>query len=299
MKFHAMNAPTMRSKLFVPGSRPELFAKALASQTDAVSIDLEDSVLDSRKAEARATVRTLLLSPEIRSTGKTIIVRVNALHTQHFAADVMAVAQPGLALLNLPKAESCDDIHAAIAMLERAEAANGVTTPVRVLANIETPKGLQFAAQIACAHPRVAGLQIGYVDLFGSLGIDRQDAANVHAAMFAVRTAAGSAGIFAYDGAFTNVQDAAGFRAEAQMACRLGYWGKSCIHPSQIAVANEVFQPGDADIAYALRVIEASNEAAARGVGAFMLDGKVIEGPVVRRAEAVVAISRQVGGNRE
>lgn len=288
----------MRSKLFVPGSRPELFAKALASQADAISIDLEDSVLESRKAEARATVRTLLLSPEVRSSGKAIIVRVNALHTPHFEADVMAIAQPGLALLNLPKAESRDDIHAAISVLDRAAAANGVTAPARVLANIETPKGLQFAAQIAGAHSRVAGLQIGYVDLFGSMGIDRRDSANVHAAMFAVRTAAGSAGIFAYDGAFTNVQDAAGFRAEAEMACRLGYWGKSCIHPSQIAVANEVFRPGDADIAYALRVIEASHEAAARGVGAFMLDGKVIEVPVVRRAEAIVAISRQIGGNR-
>ena len=283
----------MRSKLFVPGSRPELFAKALASAADAISIDLEDSVLENRKAEARATVREFLLSAAARATTKTIIVRVNALGTPHFEADVMAVAQPGLALLNLPKPECADDVHAAVAVLERAEAANRVIRPAGVLANIETPKGLRSAAEIAAAHPRVAGLQLGYLDLFGSMGIDRRDAASVHATLFAVRTAAGSAGVFAYDGAFADVNDAEGFRAEARMARSLGYWGKSCIHPSQIALANEVFRPREEEVAQAMRVIEASRKAEARGVGAFVLDGRMIEVPVVRRAEAIVAMSRQ------
>jgi citrate lyase subunit beta/citryl-CoA lyase len=220
-------------------------------------------------------------------------VRVNALDTPHFEADVMAIVQPGLALLNLPKPERSDDVHAAVAVLERAEAANGVTTRIGVLANIETPKGLRFAAEIADAHPRVAGLQLGYVDLFGAMGIDRRDAGSVHATLFAVRTAAGSAGVFAYDGAFADVNDADGFRAEAQMARALGYWGKSCIHPNQVALANDVFRPRAEEIAYAERVIEASREAEARGVGAFVLDGRMIEVPVVRRAEAIVALSRQ------
>jgi citrate lyase subunit beta/citryl-CoA lyase len=293
LRIRAINAPTMRSKLFVPGSRPELFAKALASSADAISIDLEDSVVENRKAEARATVRDFLLSPQARSTTKAIIVRVNALDTPHFEADVQAIVQPGLALLNVPKAESAANIHAAVAMLERVEAANGITTPLRVLANIETPKGLRFAAEIAGAHSRVAGLQLGYVDLFGSMNIDRRDSASIHATLFAVRTAAGSAGVFAYDGAFGDVNDVDGFKAEAQMARALGYWGKSCIHPSQVALANEVFRPRPEEIAFAQRVIEASREAEARGVGAFVLDGKMIEVPVVRRAEAILAISRQ------
>ncbi|MGH8309389.1 MAG: HpcH/HpaI aldolase/citrate lyase family protein, partial [Steroidobacteraceae bacterium] len=233
----------MRSKLFVPGSRPELFAKALASDADAISIDLEDSVAGNRKAEARALVGKFLQSAEIRAANKVIIVRVNALSTPHFEADLLAIAQSGLALLNLPKPESADDIHAAIAVLERAEVANSVNEPIRVLANIESPKGLRNAAEIAAAHPRVSGLQLGYGDLFEPLGIDRRDAASVHAVMFAVRMAAGAAGVFAYDGAFADLQDPKGFRAEAEMARRLGYWGKSCIHPSQIALANEVFRP--------------------------------------------------------
>lgn len=283
----------MRSKLFVPGSRPELFAKALASDADAISVDLEDSVAGNRKAEARALVAKFLQSAEIGATNKVIIVRVNALSTPHFEADLLAIAQSGLALLNLPKPESADDVRAAIAVLERAEAANAVNEPIRILANIESPKGLRNAAEIAAAHPRVSGLQLGYGDLFEPLGIDRRDAASVHAVMFAVRMAAGAAGVFAYDGAFADLQDPKGFRAEAEMARRLGYWGKSCIHPSQIALANEVFRPSDAEVAFALRVLEAYRQADARGAGAFTVDGRMIDIPFIRRAEAIVAVSRR------
>jgi citrate lyase subunit beta/citryl-CoA lyase len=286
----------MRSKLFVPGSRPELFAKALASEADAISIDLEDSVVEGRKAEARARVKEFLQSPEALASSKVIIVRVNGFGTSHFEADALAIAQPSLAMLNVPKAESAEDIRAAVAALERAEAANGVGKPARILVNIETPKGLRCASEIAAAHPRVAGLQLGYVDLFEPSGIDRRDAANVHAAMFAVRIAAGELGLFAYDGAFPDVHDAQGFRAEAERARRLGYWGKSCIHPGQIALANEVFNPSDDEIAFALRVIAASRQAEAQGVGAFVVDGKMIDIPTIRRAAAI--LSRHSGARR-
>lgn len=284
----------MRSKLFVPGSRTELFAKALAGGADSISIDLEDAVVEGRKGEARESVRALLQSAEARASAKVLIVRVNAADTAYFEADVLAIAQPELGMLNLPKAQSADDIRAAVEVLKRAEAANGVERPIRILANIETPQGLRRAAEIAAADPRVAGLQIGYSDLFDPFGIDRRDAANVHAVMFAVRMAAAEAGIFAYDGAFADVQDVTGFRAEAEMARRLGYWGKSCIHPSQVVLANDVFRPSAADIEHAQRVLQASREAERRGVGAFTVDGRMIDLPTVRRAEAVVAASREM-----
>ena len=283
----------MRSKLFVPGSRPELFAKALASQADAISIDLEDSVAEGRKAEARAVVAQFLQSDEARVTRKVIIVRVNAMNTLHFEADVMAITQPGLAMLNVPKPESAGDVCAAVAIIEKAEASNGVLQPVRILANIETPKALRCAAEIAAAHPRVAGLQVGFGDLFEPLGIDRCDRSNIHAAMFAVRMAAGEAGVFAYDGAFADVQNGAGYRAEAEMAHRLGFWGKSCIHPSQIALANDVFRPSDEDVAHAQRVIEAASKADTDGVGAFMVDGKMIDVPFIRRAEMIITFAQR------
>lgn len=285
----------MRSKLFVPGSRPELFGKALSSEADAISIDLEDSVVESRKDEARAAVRDFLQSAEVLATNKVIIVRVNAICTPHFEADVAAIAQSALSMLNLPKPESAADIHAAVAAIERAEAANGLKRQVEILANIETPRALRAAVEIASAHPRVAGLQLGFGDLFEPLGIERRDNRNVHAAMFAMRIAAGEAGVFAYDGAFANVQDAEGYRAEAMMARRLGYMGKSCVHPSQIALANEVFRPSDEDIAFARRVLDAVQQAAGQRVGAFTVEGKMIDVPFIRRAAAIVAAAGKLG----
>ncbi|TDP72328.1 citrate lyase subunit beta/citryl-CoA lyase [Roseateles toxinivorans] len=279
----------MRSKLFVPGVRPELFDKALAGAADALSIDLEDAVPEERKASARDLVQAFVTSDAARSAVKLIIVRVNALGTPHFEADLQAVARPGLALLNLPKPESADDVRMAVAALERAERANGVDQPIRLLLNIETPKALRAVAAIAAAHPRVAGLQLGLGDLFAPHGIARRDAANVHAVMFAVRMAAAEAGVFAVDGAFADVADAEGYRAEARMAQRLGFAGKSCIHPSQVALAHEVFRPGGEEIEHARRVVEAARAAAAQGRGAFLVDGRMIDLPFLRRAEALLA----------
>jgi len=285
----------MRSKLFVPGSRPELFAKALSGAADALSFDLEDAVAEERKAEARARVGELLRSAAAQATGKTLIVRVNAIDTAHFEADIAAVVCEGLHLLNLPKAESVGQVRAGAAALEAAERANGVTRPVRLMLNVESPRGLREAAAIAQANARVAGLQLGFGDLFEPLGIARRDAANVHAAMFAMRMAAGEAGVFACDAAFADVQDAQGYLAEAEMARRLGYLGKSCIHPSQVALAHQVFRPPQAEIERALRIVEAARDAQARGVGAYMVDGRMVDGPFVRGAEAVLADARRLG----
>jgi len=148
---------------------------------------------------------------------------------------------------------------------------------------------LRAAAEIARAHPRVAGLQLGLGDLFEPLGFDRRDTASVHAAMFAVRMAAGEAGIFACDGAFADIANEAGFRAEAEMARRLGFVGKSCIHPRQVAWANEIFRASDTEIALARRVVEAARQASSQGRAAFVVDGRMIDLPYLKRAEAIVA----------
>ncbi len=280
----------MRSKLFVPGSRPELFPKALAGSADALSFDLEDSVLEPAKAEARRLVGQALQSPEAAASKKILLVRVNGLATPHFAADLAAVVGPRLDLLNLPKVESVDDIRAAAKALARLEAERGLTRPIGILANVESPRGLRLAAEIACADPRVTGLQVGFADLLEPLGIDRTDSAAVHQIQLAIRLAAGEAGIWACDAAYTNIKDAEGFRAEAVAAKRLGYIGKSCIHPSQIALANEIFRPSDEEIAFARRVVEAAGKATA---GAFTVDGRMIDAPFIRRAHAVLAIARQ------
>lgn len=279
----------MRSKLFVPGARPELFAKALAGDADALSFDLEDAVAEDRKAQARQLLADFLHTDAVRDAAKVVIVRINAPDTRHFEDDINALACDGVALFNLPKAESADDVRATAAMLERAEAANGIDHPIGLLVNIETPKALRNAAEIAGSHPRVAGLQLGLGDLFEPFGIDRGELANVHAAMFALRMAAAEAGVFALDGAFSGLDDASAFEAEAQMAHRLGYLGKSCIHPKQVVLANRIFAASADEIAAAQRIVDAAKAAAGIGRGAFVVDGRMIDLPFLKRAEAIVA----------
>ncbi|WP_089398836.1 HpcH/HpaI aldolase/citrate lyase family protein [Noviherbaspirillum humi] len=285
----------MRSKLFVPGSRPELFAKALAGEADAISIDLEDAVSESRKAEARLALTRFLRSGEASVPGKTVIVRVNALDTPHFEADIDACAWPAMQVLNLPKAESAEDVRKAARALERREAERGIERPIGILANIESPRGLRLAAEIAAADPRVVGLQLGFGDLLEPLGIDRGCEAAIQQLQLSMRLAAGEAGLPALDSAFANVKDPEGYRREAENARRLGYMGKTCIHPSQVALANAAFRPGDAEIERALRVVEAWDTAQREGTGALLVDGRMIDLPFAKRAQAIVALARQLG----
>ena len=285
----------MRSKLFVPASRPELFAKALASDADAISFDLEDAVQESRKGEARRTLQAFLKETPPRPRGKVLIVRVNGLTTPHFEADVAAVAWPGVDMINLPKPESAEDVRAAGAVLARYETERGIAQPIDMLANIESPRGLRLAAEIASAHPRVVGLQLGLGDLFEPFGIDRADALAVHSMQLAVRLAAAEAGLWACDTVYAAVNDPGGYTREAEAARRLGYLGKSCIHPSQIALANAVFRPSDTEIVAALRVVEAARGAEANGVGAFLVDGRMIDIPFIKRAEAILGAARRLG----
>jgi citrate lyase subunit beta / citryl-CoA lyase len=279
----------MRSKLFVPGSRPELFAKALAGAADSISFDVEDSVPENSKAYAREQVADFLRSGAAKDSGKSFIVRINALHSPHFEGDLMAFACQQVALLNLPKAQSAADVRAAAAALEKAERCGGVARPIGLLVNIETPRALRLAPEIAAAHPRVAGLQLGLADLFESMHADRRNPANVHAAMFQMAMACAESGKFAYDSAYPEVADAEGFRREAEQARQLGYVGKSCVHPKQVALANEIFGATTLDVDTARRIVAAAQDAAQAGRGAFLLDGRMIDLPFVKRAEAVLA----------
>lgn len=279
----------MRSKLFVPGARPELFSKALAGDADALSFDLEDAVAEARKGEARQAVADFIASAAVAQAAKVIIVRTNAPDSPHFAQDLAAVVHPGATLLNLPKIESPEALLAAVAMIEDAERANGVDRPISLLVNIETPLALAAAARIAGAHQRVAGLQLGLGDLFEPPGVDRTDPRNVHAAMFALRMAAAQACVFAMDGAFAGLDDDAGYIEEARMARRLGFVGKSCVHPRQVPLANAAFAPSEAELAAARRIVEAAHAASTQSRGAFVVDGRMVDLPFLKRAEALLA----------
>lgn len=267
----------MRSKLFVPCSRPDFFAKALAGEADALSFDLEDAVPADGKGAARARLVECLRSDAAKASAKKLIVRINAAGTPWFADDIAALAGLRVDLVNLPKAEAPDVVRTVAAQLTAAGIA------AALLVNIESACGLTRAAAIADADPRVMGLQVGLNDLFAALDMDRRDARHVHAALWSIRLAAGATNRIAYDGAWPHLADEDGFRAEALLARSLGYLGKSCIHPKQVTIANAVFDRG-ADLARSRRLLAAASEAEARGHGAFVFEGAMADAPAVAAA---------------
>lgn len=270
---------TMKSKLFVPASRPELFDKAFASAADALSFDLEDAVAASRKSAAREALRAWLtqLAPQDE---KKIIVRVNAPDTDDFAEDLAMLSGMPVHLVNVPKLETAAQVQSTVTALD------AVGIAADLLITIETPGALAQATSIAKAHARVQGLQLGLADLFEPLGIDRHDPATLRQVMLTLRLAAGEAGKYVLDAAYANVGDPDGFRAEAMLSRRLGYLGKSCIHPSQIAPANAVYGFSPEEIAHARRLVDESERQP--DTGAFLLDGKMIDAPFVRRARDIL-----------
>jgi len=283
----------MRSKLFVPATRPDFFEKSLKSQADSISFDLEDAVLEHRKLEARESLATYFSSEAFlqlkTENKKTIIVRINPLESNHLEQDLAAICKIGVDIVNIPKTNTEEDLFRFIELLTAAEKkasdSLGASIKLKVLANIESPAALINAPKIA-AHPRVWGLQLGLGDLFEPLAIERYEPINVHHVMLSMRLAAGAFNKIAYDSAFTHVADPEGFRAEAMQAKKAGFLGKTCIHPNQVAIANDVFSPSEAEIQWATKVLASAQENKVNG--AYVLDGKMIDAPFIARAQSIL-----------
>ncbi len=272
-----------RSKLFVPGNRPDLMRKAALSSADSLSFDLEDAVPQDAKSAAREMTGAFLAAGA-SGCGKHLVVRVNASHTGLMIADILAVASAHLHAVNVPKCESPRDLHVADAVLAHVEREHGLPTgTIGLMATIETPAGLRNAHAIASACARVNAVQLGLGDLKAVTGMRPQ----THR-MGAVRTlvilAASEAGIAAFDSAFVNVADGAAFEVDATEARDLGFAGKSCIHPSQVEPCNRIFAPADTDIEEARALLRIYEDAVRRGVGAVLFRGQLVDS--VHAAEA-------------
>lgn len=283
----------MRSTLTISGLNPDLLRKALAGAADAVCVDLADSVGAQEKAVAREQAASFLRSPQALASDKLIIVRVNPPGSAELEADLAAVALPGLGMVNLPQVESAADIAACARLLTACEAANGLRRPLAILADIASARALRQASVIAEASSRVVGLQLDTSRLFGASGIARHDRGNLQAALFQLRLAAAEAGVFACDGPFANLADSAGFVEEARIARRLGYWGKQCLHPRQVVLANSVFGIDPAELAQARRIVTALAAAERAGQGSCLLDGQTVSPPLARRAQQLVAAAAE------
>ena len=282
-------APPIRSYLYVPGSDPRRIEKALASDADAVVLDLEDAVAPNRKEEARETVADVLRS----EPSKPVFVRVNAIGSTLAEEDIAAVAGPHLTGLRLPKTESVEAVRRVAEQLEDLECKAGIQCL------IESALGLELAFEIARAHKRIASLSLGEADLAADLGV--RDEAWLLYARSRVVVASRAAGLPGpVQSVYTNVRDTDGLRRSTVEGKKGGFLGRSAIHPNQIPVINEVFTPTEEEISEAedlLARLEASTEA---GTGAFTLeDGRFVDKAVVESARLTLALARRASEREE
>jgi citrate lyase beta subunit len=274
----------LRSLLFVPASRPDRFAKALAAGADLVCADLEDAVAPADKRAAREAALAFLREAG-GAPGRA--VRINGLRTPEGIADLAAVAALGAATgaLLLPKAEHAEEI----AILDAVLTASG--SALSLVPLIESARGIRNAAEIAAASPRVAALFLGGVDLAAELGV-APDATGLATARGLLVLAARGAGVGLIDVPSLDVRDPEAGGREALAAKRLGFTAKAVLHPSQVSAVNAAFTPTEAEIAEALRYVRAFAEA--KG-GVATLDGKLVEKPVIARMRQVLAAARAAG----
>ena len=276
-----------RSFLFVPATSDRKIDKAFASPADAVIVDFEDAVAVSEKPAARAVLAAIVSVPRRLPCW----VRINAMTTGFCHRDVIAATTSGVAGIILPKVESAADLRAIDWLMSQVEAEAGLADrSLGLMGIVETARGLVHVDAIAEASPRLRRLMYGAVDLAADMAIEIDDAGGASAqARFAIARASRAAGILApLDTAFTDIPNLDELRATSRRARALGYSGKTCIHPSQIAVVNEVFTASAAERAWAERVVAEFAEAEARGLAAFKLDGEMIDYPVVERARRLL-----------
>lgn len=282
-----------RSLLFVPGAEPRKLARAAGAQADTLVLDLEDSVAPDLKERARTLVSAALRDGTLGAAAAA--VRVNGLDTPEFAADVEAVVTAGCRTLMLPKCEHARDLARAGEILDAIEA--GLDVRVRLLALVETARGVAQALRIADGSDRLDALCFGHADFTRNMGLPEADAATgvVLHARCEVALAARAADLSPIDTVHLGIEDTAAFRDDVVLGQQLGFEGKLCIHPAQVAIVNEVYTPTAAQIAYAERVLAAWEDARSSGRGVFTLDGTMVDAPVVAAQRRVLARARRAG----
>lgn len=274
-----LRARRRRSFLFVPGLRPDRFPKALETGADVVCIDLEDAVAPERKDESRAL--SLPLYHQHRAARPEKAVRINSVRTPEGLDDLTAILRLETApdAVVLPKVRTADEVRLVGDLLRHRP------TPIALYVIIETAEGLEKVAEIAQADPLVVALFIGAVDLSAELRVKPTWDALLYARSRIVHAAA-RAEVAVLDVPYLTLDDEEGLRAEATRSAALGFTGKALIHPGHIPVIHAAFAPSAEEVAYARRVIAAYAEST---TGLAVVDGKLIEKPVIREAERILA----------
>lgn len=283
-----------RSMLFVPGSNTAMVGSAFIYKPDTVMFDLEDSVALTEKDSARLMVFHAL--QHFMYENIETAVRVNPLESPYGVADLEAMVRAGVDIVRLPKTDTVDDVLNMEKEIERIEKECGRTKKTKLLAAIESAQGVVNSVAIASCTDRLMGIALGAEDYVRDLHTQRtKGGAELMAARSQILLAARAAKIDAFDSIFSDVKDKEGFIKEAEYIKGLGFDGKSLINPNQITVIHKVFAPTNKEISWALEVVEAAEEAERQGLGVVSLDGRMVDAPIVARAEWTLALAKASG----
>ena len=288
-----------RSMLFLPGNTPNIIVNGEILGADAVILDLEDAVAPAEKDSARILVRNAI---KLMGFGRCeVIVRINAIDTAYWQKDLDAIIPVRPSLIMPPKTSCAADVLAVDAYITQLEEKLGLENgSVGLIPLIETALGVENAYQIASACKRVKAIFLGGEDLTADLRCKRtKEGHEIAYARSRMVVAARAAGVEVYDTPFTDVNDDEGIYTDAQYAKSLGFTGKSAISPRHVKAINEVFSPSMKDIDYAYEVMEAIRIGKEQGKGAVSLRGKMIDAPIVARAQQTIDAAIALGLGRE
>ena len=290
-----LDAKPLRSLLFVPGNKSRMLTKARTLAADAIILDLEDGVPPDEKDRARGLVCQALADGAYDSE---VVLRVNALPTGLTETDLEMALVAGVAAICLPKAETVDDVERVSSWVATLEGKRSmVSGSVKLLLMIESALGIVSAYELALASPRIIALCLGGEDLSNDLGAIRtKEGQELSYARARLVVAARAAGVRAIDTVYTDLADPGGLAAETRFSRQLGYSGKLLIHPNQIGPVHHAFAPSEEEVAHARRILEAFEDARARGEGVVALDNKMIDAPVAARAREVLMLAQVEDG---
>ena len=279
-----------RTMMFIPGNNPGMMQDAFIYAPDAIMLDLEDSVTMAEKDAARLLVYNALKTIDYGNI--EMVVRINPLNTPYGKKDIEAVVKAGVHVVRMPKTETADEVREVEREIERVEQEIGCLGRTQIMAAIESALGIVNAYEIAVASKRMMGIALGAEDYCANLKTQRTPGGDeLRLARETIVVAARAAGIDALDTVYSNLDDMETFRKEVEFIKTLGFDGKSIINPRQIDIVNEVFAPKEKDISKALTILAAIKEAEKRGSGVIAVNGKMVDRPVVIRAQRTIDLA--------
>ena len=276
--------------MFVPGNNPGMMADAHIYGPDSIMLDLEDSVTMAEKDTARLLVHNALKSIDYGDTD--MVVRINPLNTPYGKKDIEAVVKAGVDVIRMPKTETAEEVIEVEREIERVEKEIGCLGRTKIMAAIESTLGIVNAYAIATASPRMMGIALGAEDYSANLKTLRTPGGDeLRLARETIVVAARAAGIDALDTVYSNLNDMETFRKEVEFIKTLGFDGKSIINPRQIEVVNDVFAPKEKEIEKSRTILAAIKEAERKGSGVIAVNGKMVDRPVVLRAQRTIDLA--------